>query len=136
MDYDEALETLQVSPSSEQEWADGGTSFATYCSEALPEPLKLYVLVEDHLWGAGAPRSARHYLNVPHGSLAGFCKGTATGSYLLAAAPERLHHIISAEVLRQSVRHTVLVRERPPTQGLFVRIGGCSFVCESATAEM
>jgi hypothetical protein len=136
MEEYEALEMFHVSPLSEQEWADGGTSFATYCSEPLPEPLKLYALIEDYLWRAGAPRSARDYLNVPHGSLAGFCEVTRTGSYLLARAPERLHNIISAELLRQGVRHDVLTSERPPTQRLFVQIGGSSFVCETAIAEV
>ena len=136
MEEDEALELFEVSPMAEQGWAHGGTSYATYCSEPLPEPLRLYAAVEDYLWDVGAPRSARDYLNVPHGSLTRFCELTKAGSYLVAEAPEHLHHIISAELLRQDVTHNVIANERPSNHGLFVQIGGTSFVCESATAEM
>lgn len=133
---DEAMEVFLVSPLAEQGWAYGGTSFATYCSEPLPEPLRLYAVVEDYLWGVGAPRSARDYLNVPDGSLVRFCELTRTGSFLVAEAPQALHNLVTAELLRQNVTHNVLTSERPSNQGLFVQISGTNFVCERATAEM
>jgi hypothetical protein len=133
---DEALELFSLAPLPDQGWADGGTSFATYCFHPLPEPMTLYAAVEDYLWNAGAPRSARDYLNVPEGSLARFCALTGEGSYLVAQAPERLHRLIGAELRRQGVTHNVLANERPMPRGLFVQIGGTSFVCESATAEL
>jgi len=135
-DEDEALEFFNVARLPDQGWADGGMSFATYCSEPLPEPLTLYAAVADYLWDAGAPRSARDYLNVPEGSLARFCALTRERSYLVAQAPEPLHLLIGAELRRQNVTHNVIANERPMTKGLFIQIGGMSFVCESATAEM
>ena len=136
MEEDEALELFNVSALAEQGWALGGTSYATYCSEPLPEPFELYALVDDYLWTAGAPRCARDYLNAPFGSLVRFCELTRSGSYLVAEAPEHLHKMISTELRRQNVTHNVIVSERPTIHGLFVQLGGTSFVCESATAEM
>jgi hypothetical protein len=133
---DEALEFVNVSPLSQHGWADGGTSFATYCSEPLPEPLALYAVVEDYLWDAGAPRSARDYLNIQDGSLARFCALTRASSYLVARAPEHLHRLVEAELARQHVAHNVIAHERPMATGLFVQIGGTSLVCESATVEV
>jgi hypothetical protein len=135
-EYDEALESFEVSPLSEQRWANGLTSYSTYCSERLPDPLRLYSVVADYLWEAGAPRSPRDYLNVPHGTLASFCAITATTSYLLARAPEYLHQMISAELLRQNVRHNVLTEKGRPDDGLLVQLGASSFMCANATAEI
>lgn len=136
MEDDEALEFFNVSPLPEQGWAYSGTSYATYCSEPLPEPLKLYALVDDYLLSVGAPRSARDYLNAPDRSVARFCKLATSSSYLLAEAPEQLHQMILTELLRQGVTHNVIASERPANQGLFVQMGGSCFVCRSATAEM
>jgi hypothetical protein len=135
MEDDEALELCSVSPLSEEGWAAGGTSYATYCSGPLADPLRLYAVVEDYLWDADSPRSARDFLNVPDGRLARFCEISGTSSYLVADAPQAIHSIITAELQRQAVPHTVLVNERRSSHGLFVRIGGTSFVCERATAE-
>jgi hypothetical protein len=136
MEEDEALEFFSVSPLPEQGWAYSDTSYATYCSEPLPEPLRLYALVDDYLWSVGAPRSARDYLNAPDGSLARFCELATSSSYLVAEAPEQLHHMILAELLRQGVAHNVIASKRPANDGLFVQMGGTSFVCRSATAEI
>src|SRR3954447_22256231 len=96
MEYNHALEVFRVSPLSQEGWADGGASYAPYCSEPLAQPLMLYALVEDYLWNTAAPRSARDYLNVPDGSLARFCELTGTGSFLVATAPERVHKLVTA----------------------------------------
>lgn len=136
MEEDEALEVFRVSPLSNEQWATVGKSYAIYCSSPLPEPLKLYALVEDYLWNIHAPRSARDYLNVPNGSLTRFGEITKSSSFLVAKAPERLHQIISAELQRQNVRHNVLTSTRPATHNLFVEMGSASFTCERATAEM
>ena len=136
MEEDEALEVFEVSSLSEEGWAESGTSYATYCSEPLPHPLKLYVIIEDYLWDAGAPRSARDYLNVPNGSLSHFCEIASTSSFFVAQAPQNIHDMILAELQRQNVSHNVLTSERASNRNLFVKIGGTSFVCERATAEM
>jgi hypothetical protein len=98
MEKDKALEIFEVSLLSEKEWANAGTSFATYCSEPLPDPLQLYLIIEDYLWNAGALRSARDYLNIPNGSLLHFCEIAGTGSYLLAEAPPRIHELVLEEL--------------------------------------
>ena len=133
-DCDEPVH-FHVSPLSEQGWAHGRTSYGTYCSEPLPDPLRLYAVV-DYLWEAGAPRSPRDYLNAPHGTLASFCAVTKTSSYLLARAPEHLDQIISAELLRKNVRHNGPAHKDRPDDGLFGELGGSSFVCQNATAEI
>lgn len=135
MEEDEALEVFEVSSLSEKGWAEGGTSFATYCSEPLPHPLRLYAIVEDYLWDAAAPRSARDYLNIPNGSLSRFCEIASTSSFLVGEAPPDIHELILAELRRQNVSHNVITSERGSTQTLFVQIGDSSFVCERATAE-
>ncbi len=135
MDDDEALEIFEVSLLSEKEWAKAGTSFATYCSEPLPHPLQLYLIIEDYLWNAGALRSARDYLNIPNGSLLRFCEIASTSSYLLAEAPPKIHELVLEELKRQNVSHNVIISERTSDQTLLVQIGDSSFVCERATAE-
>lgn len=136
MEENEALEDFRVSRLSEEPWADAGTVYASYCSEPLPDPLRLFAVVEDYLWDAGAPRSARDYLNVPDGYLARFCDLARTASFLVAEAPKHVHDMIIAELRRQNVAHAVLMSERPAKRGVFVQIGGTSFVCEGATAEI
>ena len=135
MDDDEALEVFEVSSLSEKGWAEAGSFFATFCSEPLPHPLQLYAIIEDYLWDAGAPRSARDYLNIPNGSLSRFCEIASTNSFLLAEAPPKLHELVLAELRRQNVSHNVITSERASNQNLFVQIGDTSFVCERATAE-
>jgi hypothetical protein len=135
MEQDEALEVFEVSLLSEKEWAEAGTSFATYCSEPLPHPLQLYSIIQDYLWTAGAPRSARDYLNIPNGSLARFREITGTSSYLLAEAPPKIHELVVKELRRQNVCHNVITTERTSNQKLIVQLGGTVFVCERATAE-
>jgi hypothetical protein len=135
MDDDEALEIFEVSLLSEKEWAKAGTSFATYCSEPLPHPLQLYLIIEDYLWNAGALRSARDYLNIPNGSLLRFCEIASTSSNLLAEAPPKIHELVLEELKRQNVSHNVIISERTSDQTLLVQIGDSSFVCERATAE-
>jgi hypothetical protein len=135
MEEDEALEIFEVSLLSEKEWAKAGISFATYCSEPLPHPLQLYLIIEDYLWNAGALRSARDYLNIPNGSLLRFCEIAGTSSYLLAEAPPKIHELVAAELKRQNVSHNVITSERTSNQTLLVQIGDTSFVCERATAE-
>jgi hypothetical protein len=136
MEDDEALEDFRVSPLSEEGWAEGGASYETYCSEPLPQPLKVYAAVEDHLWNAEAPRTARDYLNLPDGSFTRFCAMAGTASFLLSRAPEQIHQIVIAELQRQKVRHKVLRSERSPSYGLSVQIGGSRFVCYRATAQI
>lgn len=136
MQEDEALEVFLVSRLADEPWADTGTFYASYCSEPLPDPLRLFAVVEDYLWDAGAPRSARDYLNVPCGYLSRFCDLAGTASFLVAEAPKHLHDMIIAELRRQNVTHNVLMSERPSKRGVFVQIGGTSFVCEGATAEI
>ena len=136
MEEDEALEVFRVSPVSAEGWFNEGTFYSTYCSEPLPHPLTLYAAVEDYLWEAGAPRSARDYLNVPDGSLARYCEVARASSFLVAEAPQCLHTIIKTELVRQNVKHNVLTSERASKPRLFVQIGSTKFVCECATAEM
>jgi hypothetical protein len=133
MEQGRALHAFEVSPLSEKGWAATGPYFATYCSEPLPHPLKLYAIIEDYLWDAVAPFSPRDYLNMS--SLSDFCQIASTSSFLVAEAPLHIHEMILAELQRQNVRHNVLTSERPPTRSLFVQIGNTSFVCEGATAE-
>ena len=132
---DEALELFSVSRLSEELWAECGTSYSTYCSEPLPNPLKLYALIEDYIWSTGAPRSARDYLNIPDGSLSRFCEIVKTRSFLVAEAPQQIHELILSELRRQNVSHNVLTNQRHPNSNLFVQLGGGSFVCEHAEAE-
>ncbi|MBB5712793.1 hypothetical protein [Sphingomonas xinjiangensis] len=136
MEEDEALEGFSVSRLSEELWAESGTSYSTYCSGPLPNPLRLYALVEDQIWSTGAPRSARDYLNVPDGSLSRFCETVNTRSFLVAEAPQQIHELIVAELRRQNVPHNVLTNRRHSNSNLFVQIAGGAFVCESAEAEM
>jgi hypothetical protein len=136
MEYDEALEPLRISPLADEEWYTGRMSYDTYCSASLPEPLRLYALVEDYLWNINAPRSAHDYLNIPNGSIMGFCEIAKSSSFLVSTAPEHLHQIILAELSTQNVPFNVLAHDHPKTDKLFVEIGDAHFVCETATAEM
>ncbi len=136
MKDDEALEIFSVTPLSVKTWAFGSASFQTYCTEPLPEPLNLYAIVEDYLWHAGAPRTARDYLQIPDGSLSRFCELTKSSVFLVAHAPQQLNQLIVGELWRQNVAHNVVTTVRRPEQGLFVMLGGARFVCESAIAEM
>lgn len=133
----EALEDFHISPFIEQRWADHGSSYETYCSQPLPEPLQLYATIEDYLWKIGAPRSARNFLNVSDGLLSGFCKIAREDSYLVSRrAPACVQQIIEAELKRQGVTYNVLSSEHKQTHRLFVEIGSSTLVCEHAIAEM
>jgi hypothetical protein len=131
----EALEHFEVSLLSEKEWAKSGLSFATYCSGPMQHPLRLYAIVEDYLWKAGALCSARDYLNMPNGSLLSFCEIAGTSSYLLAEAPLKVHELVLAELKRQNVYHNVVPSNRASTRTLLIQIGPTQFLCEGATAE-
>jgi hypothetical protein len=92
MEHGRALHAFEVSPLSEKGWAATGPYFATYCSEPLPHPLKLYAIIEDYLWDAVAPFSPRDYLNMS--SLSDFCQIASTSSFLVAEAPLHIHEMI------------------------------------------
>lgn len=135
MEEDEALEVISVSPLSQEGWADKGARYDTYCTEPLPKPMSLYAAVEDYLWSADVPRTARDYLNVPDGSLSRFCAIATTSSFLLARAPQEIHRIVLEELQRQKVSYNVLTNEQRPDDRLLVRIGGSRFICSRATAQ-
>lgn len=132
---EEALEFFSVSSLPDEPWAFGNEAMSTYCSEPLPEPLRLFALVEDYLWEAGALRTARDFLHIPNGSLAEFCDLTRANLYLVANAPQHIHELIVSELRRQNVAHHVLTDVSHPEEGLIVRIGSTAFICHGAMAE-
>nr|WP_295371643.1 hypothetical protein [uncultured Sphingosinicella sp.] len=131
---DEALEEFQVGALDEHEWACPAI-YSVYCHAPLVDAFRLYALVEDYLWEAGVPTSAREFLNMDTGQLQRFQEITASTSYLVARGPEAIRQIVSDELMRQSVPHNVLTNSLPQADLLLVRLGGSHFFCEEAIAE-
>ena len=131
---DEALEYFDISPLEGHDWAQPSRS-SIYCSSPLPDPLRLYAKVEEHLWQAEACKGARDYLNMNGGSLNRFQKITSSNSYLLAHVPDSICQIICEELERQSVPFSILSVRAPCDEGYLVRLGRSSFICREALAE-
>lgn len=130
---DEALETFDVSATSELPWAQPD-AYSIYCSSRLPDALAVFTAVQDYLLAERAPRIPGDFLNAGS-QLSQFLKITASACYLLATGPDSICKIVRSELDRQSVPYTVLAANGHAESPLFVRLGGLTFFCDSAVAE-
>ena len=130
---DEALEDFAVNLTSSLDWVSSEV-FGIYCSAPLPDPLKVYVAVENYLLAAGASWTPIHYLNGAR-RLDQFLEFTASAGYLLATVPRSIRDLVVRELEAQGVHHTVVATKRYPQGRLFVRLLGSAFFCRTAVAE-
>ncbi len=101
----------------------------------IPDPLRLYMRVNDHLVGAGSFRTVGDFLNCAQ-TISAFMELAESRSYLLARCPESIRLLLTDELRKQGVPFT---EERPVqqlSQGLLVRLGNSAFLCQRAWADI
>src|SRR5271170_1665381 len=79
-DETEALESFKICSLAEFDWAQP-SKFSIFCSNALKNPLSLYLRVHDFLIEADAYRRPEEFLNYSSGRLAQFTEIASTASY-------------------------------------------------------
>jgi hypothetical protein len=131
--FSEDLEVFSIEPLATIEWAQSSRN-DIYCHAPLPDPARIYSMLQAFLAGVGAFKGPGDFLN--QGCLLeGFTKVTSDRSYLLARAPDVLCRLLCDELDRQLVPHNVLQHSPWPESRLWVRLEGAGFLCGSAWAE-
>jgi len=131
-DEDEFLE-LEIVPTASLHWASP-ERFSIYCSQPIPEPLKIHALVERYIAETGARRELGEILNGAH-DLSRFLSFSSSPPFLLATGPEQLHDVLTAELERQAVAHTTHGGKGRAEARWFVALPDAWFFCEEAIAE-
>lgn len=131
---DEFLEDFEVIPLEQAGWAQP-CEWSIYCSGPIPDPLRLYMRVNDHLAGADSFRTVGDFLNCAQ-TVSGFMEIAESSSYLLARCPESIRLLLTDELKKQNAPFT---EERPVhkiSQGFLVRVGNSAFLCGHAWADI
>ena len=132
-DDDEALEDFTIRSIADVGWAQPA-DWSIYCSAALPDPMAIYVGLHDFLAREGAFYTPADFLNGA-AEISGFTAITQTPGFMLGSGPECVRALLCAELERQGVRFSVVHTMRDVESRLLVRLGGSSFVCDTAVAE-
>ena len=132
-DDDEALEDFAIRPITDVPWAQPA-DWSIYCSAALPDPMAIYVGLHDFLAREGAFYTPADFLNGA-AEISRFTAITQTPGFMLGSGPECVRALLCAELERQGVRFSVVHTMRDVDSRLLVRLGGSSFVCDTAVAE-
>jgi hypothetical protein len=133
-DAEEALETFEIGPLSEMDWAQPN-SFSIFCSGPLSDPFSLYLRMHDYLRDVCSYRRVEEFLNVASGRLAKFVEITSSNSYLVATGPDCVRQIVCRELDEQAVRYNVIQTAMQPNRDLLVRLEDSYFLCARAYAE-
>ena len=133
MDDDEALEDFAIRPITDVPWAQPA-DWSIYCSAALPDPMAIYVGLHDFLAREGAFYTPADFLNGA-AEISRFAAITQAPGFMLGSGPECVRALLCAELERQGVRFSVIHTMRDVESRLLVRLGGSSFVCDTAVAE-
>lgn len=132
--FSEDLEGFAIQPLATVEWAQPPRN-AIYCQAPLPDPARIYSMLQAFLTEASAFKGPGDFLN--EGCLLdNFAKITSGGSYLLARAPDVLCRLLCDELDRQAVPHNVIEHATQPENRLWVRLGQAGFFCGRAWAEI
>lgn len=132
--FDEDLESFSVVSLANIDWAQPSRN-AIYCQEPLPDPARIYSLLQALLADAAAFKVPGDFLNQGH-TLADFTKITSGHSYLLAHAPDSLCRLLCDELERQRVLYNVVESPTQSETRLWVRLNGAGFLCGAAWAEI
>ncbi|KSB90608.1 hypothetical protein AS593_21765 [Caulobacter vibrioides] len=131
---DEMLDEFEIRLVAETPWARSA-DWSIYCSAAVPDPLAIYVAVEDYLRRNEARFGVEDFLNQGSG-LRAFIEMTKAPGFLLARAPECIRDLICEELDRQCVRYSVVQTVADTESRFLVTLGRSTFFCEGAIAEM
>jgi len=130
----EQLENFEVQALEAIDWAQPSIH-QIYCSEPLKDVFALHAVVHDYLIDVGSFKLPHDFLNFNFDrKLSGFASIARTDSFLVARAPESLCAIICEELERQGVPHHLLTSTLPQEKRIWVSIGDCNFLCDTATA--
>ncbi|MGH6996674.1 MAG: hypothetical protein ACREEO_00710 [Phenylobacterium sp.] len=132
-DEDEALDDFEIRPIAEVAWAQPA-DWSIYCSAALPDPMAIYVGLHDFLAREGAFHTPADFLNGA-AEISRFTAMTQTPGFMLGGGPECVRALLCAELERQGVPFSVVHTMTDVESRLLVRLGGSSFVCDTAVAE-
>lgn len=131
---DEVLEDFSIDKSEPGSLSDH-EYLSLYASSPIPDPLSLYLKVDDYLSGLYTFRRPNDFLNCGAGGLVGFTKIAQSSAFLIARAPGALCDIIVHELEAQGVKYyhsdPVTLRKN----GLIISWYGMAFECEAAYAE-
>ena len=132
--FDEDLESFEVRPLSEYEWAAGVHS-DIYCNSPLSNPLEIYAMVHDYLLSVDSPHPPGHYLNLGNsGCLSEFAEIASSPSFLLCRGPQALCQAV-CRVLRERGAKFNIIRGKDLSKGLVcVRLKGSHLICRAAHA--
>jgi len=130
---DEFLEDFEIVPTAQLSWAQPDQC-SIYCSSAVPEPIRIYEVVERYIVDTGCRRPISDLL---HGAaeLSRYLTFTASPPFLLVSGPQKLSEPVIDELNRQGVVHTVHGTRGHPEALWFVSFADVWFFCDGATAE-
>ena len=131
-DETEFLEDLSIAATAALSWMPSELS-SIYCSQPIPEPLRIYGLVQKYLMESGSRRAFEDILNGGF-PLHKFLEHASSDAFLLTTAPEDLTSLVATELDRQGVAFTTQTCRTHPQARWYVSFGHTWFFCETATA--
>jgi hypothetical protein len=131
---DEALDAFELLAASDVAWAQP-SDWSIFCSGPIPEPLPIYVRLDDFLQGERSFLAAGDFLNQAD-KLSAFIEMTGSPSFLLARGPACVRDLLCSELERQAVPHNVLSTMADTGPNFLVRLERSAFLCRGAEAEL
>lgn len=130
---DEALDDFEITPVADVGWAQP-KDWSLFCSSAIPQPMALYVGLHDFLAREGAFYAPGDFLNCAT-EISRFVAMARAPGFMLGQGPGCVRDLLCAELERQGVVYNVIQTLADQESRMLVRIGGSSFLCNSAVAE-
>lgn len=131
---DEILEDFDVVPINEIGWAQPSDA-EIYCSGPVPDPLSLYVRLNDFLREECAFKLPCDFLNGAE-QISSFIRLTQSRNFLLGRGPECIRDLLRDELKTQGVAHNEIFVPHQSIPTFLVRFGSSAFICKDARAEL
>ena len=132
--FEEDLETFDVRPLSEHEWANGANC-EVFCTSPLSTPWDVYVSLHDFLLSVDCPFGPERYLNLGNaGSLSGFAAITSSKSYLACRGPEAVCNVVCTALKKCGTEFNIVSGKDLSSGLICVQFGGTHLICRSAYA--
>ncbi len=108
------------------------------CHKPLPDPIAVYIALENHLRSLDAFKTPEDFLNglgplsSGYGSMAGFLRISASQSFQVAEVPTVLVPVISQALENQRVPFSMIEHRAPAETRLWVNFESFGFICGAA----
>ena len=128
--FNEDLDEFSIDCLAQVVWNTGNAG-QIFCSEPIDRPIEVLIALERFLEDTQCPFGTKEFL-VCCDSIETFMAHTRSSLFCLAQAPDAICEVLSKELTRQDVEHTISPSEQPFAEGYLVRWWDGFLVCDDA----